>query len=72
VHAQVLSAFYYGYILTQFLGARLSALYGGRRVLLGALFGWSTLTLATPTLCRASVLAAAVARALLGLFEGAT
>lgn len=70
--AQVLSSFFWGYIFTQFLGARLSAQYGGQRVLLWALCGWSTMTIATPGLCRTSVQAAAVGRALLGLFEGTT
>eukprot|EP00038_Savillea_parva_P000266 m.95169 g.95169 ORF g.95169 m.95169 type:complete len:524 (-) comp10091_c0_seq2:194-1765(-) len=70
--AQVLSAFFWGYIFTQFLGARFSARYGGQRVLLAALCGWSTLTIATPSLCHTSVWAACAGRAGLGLFEGTT
>ena len=44
----VLSAFFWGYMLTQVLGGYVSDRVGGERVMLVASVLWSTITLCTP------------------------
>ncbi len=46
----VLSAFFWGYTLTQVLGGYLSDRYGAQRVLLLAGIGWALLTFSTPVI----------------------
>ncbi|KAK7100472.1 hypothetical protein V1264_023423 [Littorina saxatilis] len=51
----VLSAFFWGYMMTQVLGGYVSDRVGGERVLLMASVVWSSITLCTPLLIQLSV-----------------
>ena len=44
----VLSAFFYGYAMTQLVGGRLADSFGGKRVLALGVIGWSLATFVTP------------------------
>lgn len=70
--ARVLGSFFWGYLLSQTLGASLAQKYGGKVVLGVAACFWSVLTCLVPVLARRSVNALVVGRVLLGLFEGVT
>ncbi|OQR86364.1 sialin-like protein [Achlya hypogyna] len=66
---QVLSAFYYGYICTQILGAHLAARYGPKRVLLCGVLMWTCFDLLTIATVSAP-LWLRIARVGMGLGEG--
>lgn len=66
----VLSAFYYGYIVTNILGGTLAQIFGGKRMLLFGVVWTSVLTLLTP-ICteKGGLPAIIIIRALEGLGE---
>ncbi|KAF0688604.1 Aste57867_19777 [Aphanomyces stellatus] len=66
---RILSAFFYGYICTQFLGAHWAALYGPKRVLLAGVMLWTLFDLLTVVTAHSSTLLWFV-RAGMGLGEG--
>lgn len=66
----VLSAFAYGYIVSQFLGAVGAQVVGGRRLLLLSVVCWSLSILAVPTVASISLMALFVTQMLMGFFEG--
>ncbi|KAH9259952.1 hypothetical protein BASA81_001712 [Batrachochytrium salamandrivorans] len=70
--ARVLGSFFWGYLLSQTLGATLAQKYGGKLVLGVAACFWSLLTCLVPVLARSSVNSLVAGRVLLGLFEGVT
>ena len=70
VQGNVLGAFFYGYVLSQLLGAHLARKFGGKSVLNMAVVGWSLLTVATPFVAHISLSALLACRVLLGLSEG--
>lgn len=65
----VLSAFYYGYALSQIPGGWAAAQYGGRRVLLCSFVLWAVCSALTPARA-APLLPVVVARALIGVAQG--
>eukprot|EP00472_Partenskyella_glossopodia_P007060 CAMPEP_0197520436 /NCGR_PEP_ID=MMETSP1318-20131121/5784_1 /TAXON_ID=552666 /ORGANISM="Partenskyella glossopodia, Strain RCC365" /LENGTH=365 /DNA_ID=CAMNT_0043072001 /DNA_START=70 /DNA_END=1164 /DNA_ORIENTATION=- len=67
---QILGAFFYGYVLSQVIGAYLAKLYGGKIVLNCAVAGWSLLTVLTPVVAKMSFMSLIVCRVLLGFSEG--
>ena len=66
----VLSAFFYGYALTQLLGGRLADRVGGKPVLLFGVLAWSLATFVTPEAAAAGVAPLLIARVTLGAGEG--
>ena len=66
----VLSAFFYGYALTQLLGGRLADRVGGKPVLLFGVLAWSLATFFTPDAAAAGVAPLLIARIALGAGEG--
>ena len=66
----VLSAFFYGYALTQLLGGRLADRVGGKPVLLFGVLAWSLATFVTPEAAAAGVAPLLIARVTLGDGEG--
>ncbi|KAK2141616.1 hypothetical protein LSH36_1068g00018 [Paralvinella palmiformis] len=72
----VLSAFFWGYTLTQVMGGYLSDKLGGGRVMTTAAIGWAVITFWTPHLFhwfpgKSSVLTVAIiSRVLIGAFQG--
>lgn len=70
--ATVLGSFFWGYLLSQMLGASLSKKYGGKWVLGYAAVFWSLLTLSAPFLAKTSLRLLIASRIGLGVFEGVT
>eukprot|EP00924_Labyrinthula_sp_SR-Ha-C_P013617 maker-scaffold_5-snap-gene-8.15-mRNA-1 protein AED:0.00 eAED:0.00 QI:38/1/1/1/0.5/0.66/3/837/468 len=68
----ILGAFFYGYVVSQILGAILSSRYGGDKVLGFAALGWSILTILVPYFTSLGMNYLILNRVLLGLFEGVT
>ena len=66
----VLSAFFYGYALTQLLGGRPADRVGGKHVLLFGVLAWSLATFVTPEAAAAGVAPLLIARVTLGAGEG--
>eukprot|EP01062_Namystynia_karyoxenos_P069081 TRINITY_DN6442_c0_g1_i1.p1 TRINITY_DN6442_c0_g1~~TRINITY_DN6442_c0_g1_i1.p1 ORF type:complete len:458 (+),score=89.94 TRINITY_DN6442_c0_g1_i1:131-1504(+) len=66
----VLSAFYWGYTLTQIPGGRASERLGCKPVLVGAVLLWSVATWVIPEAAGFGIAALLAARVLLGLAEG--
>lgn len=66
----VLSAFFYGYGLTQIVGGRAADRWGGKNVLLIGVVGWSLATFFTPAAAAAGAVPLVAARAFLGAGEG--
>jgi len=66
----VLSAFFYGYALTQLVGGRLADSFGGKRVLALGVLGWSLATFVTPLAAAAGAIPLVAARVTLGAGEG--
>ena len=66
----VLSAFFYGYAMTQLVGGRLADSFGGKRVLALGVIGWSLATFVTPWAAAAGAVPLVAARVLLGAGEG--
>ncbi|KAF5827740.1 major facilitator superfamily domain-containing protein [Dunaliella salina] len=69
VKGTVLSAFYWGYGLSQVPGGWAAQLYGGRRVLILCFLMWSTASLLTPSNA-SSTLAMTMARVCVGVAQG--
>ncbi len=69
---ELLGCYYYGYILTQIVGAWLSNKIGFKVVLGWCLFIASTITLATPLLAEVGYIWIFVARIAIGLLHGVT
>ena len=67
-----MSAFFYGYILSQIPGGSLGRRFGHKRVLTWAASGWAILTLLTVPAAGTSFRALLACRFALGLVEGAT
>ena len=68
----VLSAFFYGYILTQIPGGWLALRYGGKRVLGVGILITSLSSMLSPLAARSSIFFFVVTRILEGLGEGVT
>lgn len=68
----ILSSFFYGYILTQFIGGYFGAKIGGSLVFGIGIFATSVLTLITPMAARAGVEVLMAVRIIEGIFEGVT
>lgn len=69
IQGMVLSAFYYGYIITHIPGGVLAQRFGGKFILAYTLFSTSTLTLLTPTVARMGPTYLMVLRFIEGLGE---
>ncbi|VDK76482.1 unnamed protein product, partial [Onchocerca ochengi] len=67
----VLSAFFWGYMLSQILGGYLADRYGGRFVIGFTVLGSAIFTLISPVAATTSVFAFIVVRALMGFMQGA-
>lgn len=65
----VLSAFYYGYAISQLPGGLLAAKFGGQKTLAVAFFGWGLLTMFIPVVSE-SVILVSLLRALIGVVQG--
>ena len=68
----VLASFFFGYILTQFLGGRLADRFGGKLVLGLGVVTWSVFTMLTPIAAGAGFITLLLARIGMGLGEGFT
>lgn len=68
----ILGSFFWGYLLTELPGGRLSELVGGRRVFGYSMLFASILTLITPISANAGYVALVILRAVLGFFLGAS
>lgn len=66
----VLSAFWFGYALTQYTGGALADKFGGEKVLLFSLMAWSVCTALTPTAAFSGNTQLIATRVLLGAGEG--
>jgi len=66
----VLSAFFYGYALTQIVGGRAADRFGGKNVLLFGVVAWSLATFFTPAAAAAGTAPLLLARVSLGAGEG--
>ena len=66
----LLSAFFWGYLVTQVPGGIWAARYGAKCCLLTGLLLWSTLTVLTPACASSSTAALFAVRVLVGLSEG--
>lgn len=68
----ILSCFYFGYMVTQFLGGALADRYGGKVVLGIGVVWWSVFTILTPPAAAFGLAALIVVRVLMGMGEGVT
>lgn len=68
----ILSCFYLGYMVTQFLGGALADRYGGKVVLAIGVIWWSVFTIITPPAAALGLAALVVVRILMGMGEGVT
>ena len=68
----ILSCFYIGYLMTQFLGGYLSDRFGGKTVLAVGVVWWSVFTILTPPAAAMGMGALIAARILMGMGEGLT
>lgn len=68
----ILGSFFWGYILTELPGGRLSEIIGAKRVFGGGMLAASLITLVTPAACHMGYITVVVLRCLLGFFLGAT
>ncbi|XP_022239379.1 putative inorganic phosphate cotransporter [Limulus polyphemus] len=66
----ILGSFYYGYVVTQIPGGRMSEIYGSKWLFGGCLLITSVLSLLIPVLARLNVMALIAARILQGLVGG--
>ncbi|CAG8440463.1 5083_t:CDS:2 [Ambispora leptoticha] len=67
----VLSAFFFGYFMTQVIGGALADKFGGKIVLGTAAFCWSAFTFLTPPAAKHGLYTLLLCRVLLGVGEGA-
>lgn len=68
----VLGSFFYGYLLTNYLGGRLADRFGGRRIYGAGITLTAVLTLLSPVAARHSTGAFVLTRMLVGMAEGVT
>ncbi|CAD6189434.1 unnamed protein product [Caenorhabditis auriculariae] len=68
----ILSAFFYGYILTQLPGGYLAYKYGGKTTFFAGTFGTAVFTIMTPPLAKMGYGALILARFFEGVLEGVT
>ncbi len=68
----ILSCFYFGYMVTQFLGGKLADRFGGKVVLAIGVIWWSVFTILTPPAAAAGIAMLIAARVLMGMGEGVT
>lgn len=68
----ILSCFYIGYLVTQFLGGYLADRYGGKLILGIGVVWWSLFTILTPPAAAMGIGALIVTRILIGMGEGLT
>ena len=68
----ILSCFYFGYMITQFLGGWLADRYGGKVVLAVGVIWWSVFTILTPPAAALGLAALVAVRVLMGMGEGVT
>ena len=68
----ILSCFYFGYMVTQFLGGALADRFGGKVVLAIGVIWWSVFTILTPPAAALGLAVLVMARVLMGMGEGVT
>ncbi|CAC5399523.1 SLC17A5 [Mytilus coruscus] len=68
--ANILAAFFYGYIITQIPGGWIADRFGGRRIIGSALLICGICTILTPVCARTSVILVYIVRAINGLASG--
>ena len=68
----ILGAFFYGYVITQLPGGRLSELWGGKWLFGGGILVTAVFTLLTPLAANASIYLLYAVRVVEGLGEGVT
>lgn len=68
----ILSCFYFGYMVTQFLGGALADRFGGKVVLAIGVIWWSVFTILTPPAAALGIAVLIMARVLMGMGEGVT
>ena len=68
----ILSCFYFGYMVTQFLGGWLADRFGGKVVLAVGVIWWSVFTVLTPPAAALGITVLVVTRILMGMGEGVT
>lgn len=68
----ILSCFYFGYMVTQFLGGWLADRYGGKVVLAVGVIWWSIFTILTPPAAALGLAMLIAVRVLMGMGEGVT
>lgn len=68
----ILSCFYFGYMITQYLGGALADRFGGKVVLAIGVIWWSVFTILTPPAAALGLAALVMVRVLMGMGEGVT
>ena len=68
----ILSCFYFGYMVTQFLGGWLADRYGGKIILAIGVIWWSVFTILTPPAAALGIAILIATRVLMGMGEGVT
>ena len=72
VQGLILSCFYFGYMVTQFLGGWLADRFGGKVVLAIGVVWWSVFTILTPPAAALGIAMLITVRVLMGMGEGVT
>lgn len=72
VQGWILSCFYFGYMVTQFLGGYLADRFGGKLVLAVGVLWWSVFTILTPPAAAMGITMLIITRILMGMGEGVT
>lgn len=72
IQGVILSCFYLGYMVTQFLGGWLADRYGGKVILAIGVIWWSIFTILTPPAAALGVAVLIAVRVLMGMGEGVT
>ncbi|MEE2785052.1 MAG: ACS family MFS transporter [Pseudomonadota bacterium] len=68
----ILSCFYFGYMVTQFLGGWLADKFGGKVILAIGVIWWSVFTILTPPAAALGIAILITTRVLMGMGEGVT
>ena len=68
----ILSCFYFGYMVTQYLGGWLADRFGGKIILAIGVLWWSLFTVLTPPAAALGLVMLIMARVLMGMGEGVT